>query len=382
MATSSSPSSEDVTSLYGRWTYLPGGPGIIQGQQQFDMIDPSTGEQVGTFDALVSRGNGYDYTNLLVTSTDGTEVGAGKGQLPPVGSLISRLKIGLIGWSYTAMPTDTGDVVTFKLLTPLGDIPIPMPYDGAAGIADHTFDNRPMKLTNGYSIAPTDPNAEILTGTSGILPLWSATQGKQKFTVYNDAGEPVGTFDGVFTTTSDILGTYTQAVLVTSTEGNEASAVGTGAGQVPPAGTVYNVVYSGNDNTYVLYTSKPSPSGDVVTVESVTPDGFKVSSGKFMDASAEQSIYAVSAKRTHVRVHVCVDPDRRQRSATPGRCRSRTISSSTYSTRTATRSAASTPTCRRNGIYSGSAASRCSSPESPAARPASGQTTFRRSGRY
>lgn len=275
-------SQKTVTSFYGVWTSLPGAPNLVQGQQQFDVVDRRTGATVGSFDALVSTGTGYNYTSLLVTANDGAE------QAPPVGSLITRLKIGPFGWSYTATPSDSGDVVKFKLLTPLGNIPLPLKWDGAAGIADHTFDNRPVKLTNGYYIAPADPQTDGVTGTSGILPLWTAIQGKQTYNIYDSNNEVVGSFEGAYTTTADILGTYTQLIQVT----------GTGPGDVPPVGSVYNVVYGGNDDNYVLYTSLPSPSGTVVTVEEVTPDGITNSPKTFLDAST-RPILTLKAPNGH-----------------------------------------------------------------------------------
>ncbi|WP_158021367.1 hypothetical protein [Mycolicibacterium chubuense] len=279
-------STEEVTSFYGQWTYLPGAPSLIQGRQHFDVVDPRTGTATGDFDALVSRGDGYNYTALLVTSADGTNVGTGAGQVPPVGSLIATFKLGLIGWSYSDMPTPSGDVISFKVLTPLGAIRIPMTFSAARGIADHTVDNRPVRLTSGYSIAPADPSGETITATSGILPFFTAIQGSQVFTISDPSGDPVGNFEGVFTTTTDILGTYTQAILVTSNDGTN---VGTDVGQVPPVGSVYNVVYSGADTNYVLYSSLPSPSGDVVSVQQVSPGKVQSSPRTFLDASAAPS---------------------------------------------------------------------------------------------
>lgn len=275
---------ENITSFYGRWTYLPGAPGLMQGKQQFDVVDPTTSETVGSFGALVSRGNGYNYETLLVTSNDGTNVGIGAGQTPPVGSLISSLKIGKFGWSYTSMPSDSGDVVSFKVLTPFGEFAVPMSFNAAKGYADQTADNRPIVLTNGYSIAPADPRGEHLTATSGILPLFTTIQGDQKFNVYDENGNAVGSFNGQFTTTADIVGTYTQAVIVT---GNDGTNVGTAPGQVPPVGTVYNVIYTGSDDDFTLYTSMPAPSGDVISLVQHKPDGTVTNvTPTFINASA------------------------------------------------------------------------------------------------
>lgn len=287
-------STETVTSFYGKWGYTPGNPSLIQGQQQFDVVDPATGASVGTFDALVSRGNGYPYTQLIVTANDGgVDVGTEPGQVPPVGSVISNFKIAGFGLSYSAMPSLSGDVVKVKLLTPLVDIPLPISFDAALGIADHTVDNRPVQLANGYYIAPADPIGENFTGSSGFLPLFVAVQGNQKYNIYDSNNTVVGSFDGDFTTTSDTLGIYTQAILVTSTDGE--TNVGSDPGQVPPVGTVYNVYYHGSDDKYLLYSSMPSSPFDVLSLISVTPNRITKSTLTLLDASTPPFTPTLSA---------------------------------------------------------------------------------------
>ena len=285
-------STEEVTSIYGRWTYLPGAPSLVQGRQQFAVVDPATTQTIGTFDALVSKGSGIDYTTLLVTATDGTNVGTDAGQVPPVGSLVSHFQIGQIGLSYSAMPTASGDLVSFTISTPWRDFDIDVPFDAAKGIADRTVDNRPIELGNGYSIAPADPAGETFTGISGILPLFTTVQGHQIFNVYDSAGQSVGSFDGIFTTTSDIIGTYTQAVMVTATDGNN---VGTEAGQVPPVGTVYNVIYRESDEHFFLYTSMPDPAGNKVSVIEVDHGKVTNSALTLIDASAPPAFDSLTA---------------------------------------------------------------------------------------
>jgi hypothetical protein len=264
-------STEEITSFYGNWTNWPGGPTTVQGQQQFDVVDPQTGGNVGSFNALVSSGSpltlGSKTVELLVTSNDGTNVGTAAGQVPPVGSLIANQSFGPFGfgWSYSAMPTPSGtDVVSFKLVTPFGNIPIPISYDAAKGIADHTVDNSPIDLGNGYSIAPADPNGETFTAITGVLPLFSALEGHQTYNIYDSSGHSVGSFEGVFTPTADIGGGRTEAILVTSNDGIN---VGTNPGQVPPVGSVYNVfhVQIGTGDWNFLYSSLPSTSGDVIS---------------------------------------------------------------------------------------------------------------------
>lgn len=264
-------SPQTVTGFYGRWAYFPGAPGMVQGQQQFNVVDPVTGETVATVDALVARGSLPNYTQVLITGDDGLNAGTGLGQVPPAGSIIASINVfGRFGWSYSALPSPSGDVVSFRIVTPFGDVPLPLRFNAAEGIADHTVDNRPMQLGNGYSIAPVEPAGETFTATSGLLPVFTAVQGYQRFGVYDSEGHRVGSFDGVFTTTTDIGVNYTQAILVTANDGIN---VGTDAGQTPPVGSVYNVIYTNSDDNWVLYSSLPSPSGDVVSVAQGLPSG-------------------------------------------------------------------------------------------------------------
>lgn len=260
-------STEMVTSFYPQWAFWPGGPTLVQGQQQYSVVDPKTNEPLGTFDALVSTGSPFTirsrYVELLVTANDGTNVGTGPGQIPPVGSLIANFDlIAGFGWSYSAMPSSPNDVVSFKLTTPFGDIALPYGFNAAKGIADHTVDNQPIYLGNGYNIAPADPTAEIYVGTSGFLPYYTTVQAHETFNVRDSAGNTVGTFEGVVTPTSDVMGVHTEAILVTANDGIN---VGTAAGQTPPVGSVFNVMYENSDTTYVLYSSLPDPYGDVVS---------------------------------------------------------------------------------------------------------------------
>ena len=267
-------STEIIDSFTGRWAYWPGQPNMLQGRQDFNLVNPTTEETVGSFSALVTAGDptsiGAHYVRMLITANDGENVGTGPGQTPPVGSFIADFTLGIVGMSYSSMPTPSGDKVSVKLRTPFGSFPLPFTYNASAGIADHTFDNRPMDVTGGFHIAPTNPLAEKITATIGTLPLFNSVQGKQVFGVFDSTGKKVGTFDGEFTTTSDTIGISTQAILVTANSGDN---VGTNPGQTPPVGTVYNVAYFGSDKVWLLYSSMPTKSGDVVTIKLGTPGG-------------------------------------------------------------------------------------------------------------
>jgi hypothetical protein len=266
---------ETIDAFTGRWAYWPGQPNMLQGRQDFALVNLDTQETVGTFSALVTSGDptsiGAKYVQMLVTANDGVNVGTAAGQTPPVGSVISDFTLGLVGFSYSAMPSASGDVISVKLKTPFGSFALPLKYDAAKGVADHTFDNRPMDITGGFHIAPSAPAGETLTGSIGLLPLFNSLQGVQKFGVFDSNNNQVGTFDGEFTTTSDTLGVATQAILVT---GNDGVNVGTAVGQTPPVGTVYNVAYFWSEKTWMLYSSMPQDSGDdVITLKFGTPKG-------------------------------------------------------------------------------------------------------------
>lgn len=259
-------STELVTSFYGPWTYGPGGLNLVQGQQRYTVVDSATQQTLGAFDALVTSGSPLGltrYAHLLVTSAEaGADTEAGQGL--PVGSVIANMNFAGFGWRYSALPGPSGSLVSLAVTTPFGDIPLrSYTFDAAKGIADHTVDNRPIDLGNGYSIAPSDPDGEIYTGTSGLLPFFQTVQTRQQFDVRDSSGATVGSFEGVATTTWDVFGVYTEAIMVTESHGDN---VGTALGQVPPPGTVYNVAYNGRDDDWALYTSMPSPSGSVISM--------------------------------------------------------------------------------------------------------------------
>ena len=266
-------STETVTSFYGQWASWPGGPTLIQGQQQYAVVDPATNLPVGNFDALVSTGSPFTirsrYVELLVTANDGVNVGTGPGQIPPVGSLIANFDLlGGFGWSYSALASSPANVVSFALTTPFGDIPLPFGFDAAKGIADHTVDNQPVDLANGYSIVPADPFGDTYVGTSGFLPYYTTVQAHQVFDLRDGSGTTVGRFEGVVTPTADVMGVHTEAILVTRVIDGSPGVL---PGDVPPVGSVFNVMYEA-DGTYVIYSALPSTSGDAVSTILVDAD--------------------------------------------------------------------------------------------------------------
>ncbi len=252
-----------VTSFYGPFVNFPAYPGT-QSEQTFNLVDPATKQVAGSFTALQSTFTAVGTTRQLVV----TDVLSGNaGSVAPVGTVISSSDNFGFGTLYTAMPSASGNVVSFKLITPFGSIGLPFPYDAAKGLTDYVEVNKAIRLPGGgYSIAPTKPSTEEFTSVTGLQPLFAAVQGRQDYSVYDSKGVAVGSFEGLVTTTSDVLGLFTKEILVTS--------VGGSAGpHVPPVGTVYNI-FDVSDQLYVLYTSTPSATGGVTsTTTLVTPTG-------------------------------------------------------------------------------------------------------------
>lgn len=271
-------STVDVISLYGLYTAWPSGPGTVQGNQTFDLVDPKTNKVVGSFKAMVATKNSNSigfaniYKELVVTEVLSGTPGAGAGQTPPVGSVISAaVKRGGFGSIYSAMPTDKGNVISYKQVTPFGTFPLPSQYDAVSKLTDYGLVNQAMEVGKGYYIAPKTPSTETFITASGLPPYFTCIQGSQTFSVYDSSKNTIGNFEGLVTTTSDLAGIYTKAILVTANSGGPE--VGTGVGQVPPVGTVYNVIYFWNDKTYILYSSKPSSPKTVLSTQFVGPLG-------------------------------------------------------------------------------------------------------------
>ena len=120
---------QNVVSFYGLFTIPPGTPGVAQGSQEFEVVDPDSGDTVGTFDALVANTDtfflGRKYRELYVTDA-AVEEGADPTATPLPGTLISWItfdKKGRFGTLYTSTPSDTGNVVSLKFVTPRRELP-------------------------------------------------------------------------------------------------------------------------------------------------------------------------------------------------------------------------------------------------------------------
>jgi hypothetical protein len=272
-------STETVTGLYGlELTASPDEAGSVQGYQEFEVLDTTTGTPVGTFyadEANVTDVLGETNQELLVTpnpdptvdpATFGT-AGTAAGDTPPVGSVIDTYGDSGFGYMYSDLASTTGgaNTITQTLVTPFGDSTTPTTFDAAAALASDSSDPalQDITLAGGYEIVPATGSTEAITAISGLPPYDVAVQGTQLYDVVNSAGNVVGTFDGDVTSTSDAVGFSTQAVLVTS---DVSGTAGTAAGDVPEVGSVFNTIDYGDGGT-------PNYTDVYSDLTSVTPGG-------------------------------------------------------------------------------------------------------------
>lgn len=263
-----------ITSFYGKYTMVPAFPGVLQGKQDFDLVDPETGETVATIKGLVAMNNdiGAGNRSLQIVVLDVTNVAEGYQQgvdnkdIPPDGSIFAIVSNGRAGQVYSALAQEGDDVVSYRYVTRWGSLPLNadpfrLNYSAADFLTDYEGINRPIYLTNGYHIKPVENDTLEFTGFVGYEPLFNAIQGTQKFGIYDDeTGTLIGTFDGVTTVTSDFWGTTSQAIIVTSVDGPS----GVEDGMIPPVGSVYNIIYWKDETEYALYYSLPQEGKDVV----------------------------------------------------------------------------------------------------------------------
>ena len=261
-------STEVVTGYYGLYTALPALDGSALGYQTFDVDDTTFGTVVGTFDADESTTSGVFFrgTNdeILVTSDVSGTTGTGAGDVPPVGSVLDTFTFGDTGFGniYSTLTSTTSgvDTISDTFVTPFGDYTTPIVFDAAAiPVAELA-----TLVTQDYGIVPV--SGDDVGAISGIPPLAVAEPGPQEFATAD------GTFDADTVKTWDFLGNATEAILVTSTSGT----TGTGAGEVPPVGSVFNIVTFDAPGYQFVYSdlAPTTPGGaDTVTETLVTPSG-------------------------------------------------------------------------------------------------------------
>jgi hypothetical protein len=239
-------STETLTGVYGlENTAPPAETGSIQGSQEFEVLDTSTKQVVGTFDALESNSTDIvgDTNSVLLVTSDGTgTVGTAAGDIPAVGSVLDNYTYAgdAIGYSYGALaPTTSGGADTiYEYLTTVsyGNYDVGSTFNaitaesGVKGLGTFT-------LGDGDKIEPV--GSETFTAISGAPPYDMAVQGTQEYELLSSNGTEIGTFDADVTTTTDVAGTTTEGILVTS---DGSGTVGTAAADLPAVGSVFNVI--------------------------------------------------------------------------------------------------------------------------------------------
>jgi hypothetical protein len=305
-------STETVTGLYGlELTASPDEAGSVQGYQEFEVLDTTTGKALGTFDADEANvsGDTLGETNqeLLVTDDLSGTAGTAAGDTPPVGSVIDTYGDSGFGYMYSDLASTTGgaNTITENLVTPFGDSTVPTTFDAVGGLASDSSDPalQDITLAGGYEIVPD--SKEVFTAISGLPPYDVAVQGTQEFDVLNASGQTVGTFDADVTSTSDAVGFSTQALLVTS---DVSGTAGTAAGDVPEVGSVFNTIDYGDGGTPIY--------ADVYSdLTSVTPGGaddITNTVGGFSIPTAYDAAAAESPSSFPVGDGYTIDPDSKE----------------------------------------------------------------------
>jgi hypothetical protein len=257
---------ETVTGLYGygfggTLTTPPSVSGSIQGYNLIDYHDITAGNS-GAFNGLESTsadGLGDFNQGVYVTSdVSGTDA-------PSIGSVFDTANIGngaLVN-VYSDIYSPTGDTITDTVTTPFGSYSVPTTFDAANILV---ADAGGVTIGSGAVIDPD--GSQLVSALTGIPPLFVAFQGSQPFYVDGSEGPA---FNAANTITQDVLGTYTEAVLVTSDA--PGATVGTAAGDIPAAGSVFNTIdYDGIQNVYSDLIST-SGGANVITDTLKTPLG-------------------------------------------------------------------------------------------------------------
>ena len=286
-------STETVTGLYGlvNVTAPPAVQGSVQGYGLYDYVDTTTHQTVGTFDGFESAAdlNGNEDQVFQVTSDVTGTPGTGPGEIPYNGSVLAFETEGRDETIYSDLTSPSGgsDVVTQTKVTPYGSTTRPDPnIDASKGLPDHSLGNATVPLADHYNIVPVTPDAEQFTAINGFLPPDDVvSQGNQVFDFVGPTGT-VGSFDAVETNTADLFGNYSEALLVTS---DVTGTPGTAPGDVPPPGSIFNILYYTGGGTHDIYSDLPSTNGNVISDTLVNAHGQHANSTLY-DVDAEKAL--------------------------------------------------------------------------------------------
>lgn len=256
---------ENVTSVTG----MPPADLAVEGNQLFDVYNAATGEATGAFDGEVTNTSDVllNYTEeILVTNDVSGTVGSAAGDTPPVDSLYNIFYI-LDDPSfyniYSVTPSPSGDVVSDILVSPYGEISIPIPFDAATALTVNSF----TVPSADQSILPV--GGELISGVNGVPPLNSSVEGYQEFAVDDASGHTIGTFDADVTTTTGLLSSSSEALVVTADSGT----AGTAAGDLPPVGSEFDVNDFGGGYETVYSDLVSTTGANVISETLVTPLG-------------------------------------------------------------------------------------------------------------
>jgi hypothetical protein len=258
-------STEAITGIYGYGfdglgTAPPALAGTVQGDQLFDYTDVTTGD-TGTFSGYENTSTDTlgDSNSAVYVEFDGSGADA-----PPVGSVFDTYTFGdgLYENIYSAIPAADGDQISDTMVTPYGDYSIPVAFDASEVTG---ADDGGVPVGDGDDMDPV-ADSQLITAMSGIPPLDVALQGTQIF----DISSGDNAFDSDEATTQDILGTQTEAVLVTK---DLTGIVGTASGDTPAVGSIFNTISLwGVENVYSDLVSSSGANVITDTVETSMGD--------------------------------------------------------------------------------------------------------------
>ena len=257
--------SENITSVTG----MPPADLAVEGNQLFDVYNAAGDQATGAFEGEVTNTSDVllNYTEeILVTQDISGTVGTAAGDTPAVGSLYNVFY--LFGDSsfynlYSVTPSSSGDVVSDTLVSPYGEISIPIPYDADTALTVNSF------TVPSYDETIVPVGSDQIFGVNGVPPLNSSVEMYQEFAVDNASGNTIGNFDADVTTTTGLLASSTESVLVTADSGT----AGTAAGDLPPVGSVFEVDNFGFGYETVYSDLVSTTGANVISETLVTPMG-------------------------------------------------------------------------------------------------------------
>lgn len=167
------------------------------------------------------------------------------------------------------VPTPSGDVATTtEWHSPSWQTTSPSSFDAIQALTTQSF-----VVPGKYDFVPS--SALEVSGINGLPPSDVTIQGYQQFIIENPTTHAqVGIIDTDVTTDAYAYGDPDEAFVVTS---DVSGTAGTAAGDVPPVGSVFDVVNEGNGYESI-YSDLASQSGDMISQYAVSPTGDTVGS--------------------------------------------------------------------------------------------------------